>query len=101
MMVSLYASVVFGTVANVSQWTSFAVFCLIVRELLQVTRFGFSNAFMRFLHFLTHRTNIVVFLLVVVQVFFAESLVFRLIMGVLFFVEGIVFYEGSNLVLFQ
>src|SRR5690606_40609480 len=69
---------------------------LIVREFLWVTRFGFSSAFMRFFHLLTHRTDIVVFFRVVVQVFFAESLVFRLIMGVLLFVEGIVSYKRRS-----
>ena len=100
-MVSLNAPVFFGTVANASDWASITIFSLIMGEFLRITGLGFPSAYVRFFHLLTHRTDVIIFFLIVVQVFFAESLVFRLIMGILLFIEGVVLYKWNDVFLFQ
>ena len=100
-MVSLNAPVFFGTVANASDWASITIFSLIMGEFLRITGLGFPSAYVRFFHLLTHRTDVIIFFLIVVQIFFAECFVFRLIMGILLFIEGVVFYIRCNIVLFQ
>src|SRR5690606_9120354 len=64
---------------------------------------GFSSFFtlMSFVHFLSHRTHIMIIFLVVMKIFFMKGFVFLLIIFVLFFVKSIVLHISCQLFFFK
>src|SRR5690606_28007177 len=80
-----------------SQWTTFAVFALVMRKTLYIS--GFSSCFtlMSFVHFLSHRTHIIIIFLVVMKIFFTKGLVILLIIFILLFVKSIVLHISCQL----
>src|SRR5690606_36700335 len=56
---------------------------------------------MGFVHFLTNRTHISIFFLVVIKVFFAKGFVFFLVIFILFFFKTIVLHISGQLFFFK
>src|SRR5690606_1414502 len=69
--------------------------------MLCISGFGCSCAFVGFVHFLTHRTYIIIFFLVVMKIFFTEGFVLFLILLVLLFIKSVVLHISCQFLFFQ